>query len=214
MENIAKIYRVFGTNLTKESFSFHMRELNDRVIIDPEIMDGEPVIKNTRVPVKVILRTHAEGVGIDSLCTEFGLQEDQVLDAIKFAAELIEEENGPSQHQDPKFLLAEDLPNSAMKPFEENGFEAVHVRNERLEKALDREMYADKEDCILVTREKSSIEPEKGVIMLEIDSYAPKALKNRLNEFLKEIDLESIEGDKLIIEDESHYRSGEKVNQF
>ena len=35
--------------------------INDRIVVDPKIMLGKPVIKGTRIPVELILRKLGEG---------------------------------------------------------------------------------------------------------------------------------------------------------
>ena len=43
----------------------------DRIIIDPEIRHGKPVIKGTRVSVDVILGSLAGGISVEEVATEF-----------------------------------------------------------------------------------------------------------------------------------------------
>ncbi|OGA47760.1 MAG: antitoxin [Betaproteobacteria bacterium RIFCSPLOWO2_12_FULL_62_58] len=35
--------------------------INDRIVVDPRIMLGKPVIKGTRIPVELVLRKLGEG---------------------------------------------------------------------------------------------------------------------------------------------------------
>jgi len=35
--------------------------INDRIVVDPKIMLGKPVIKGTRIPVELVLRKLGEG---------------------------------------------------------------------------------------------------------------------------------------------------------
>ena len=35
--------------------------INDRIVVDPKIMQGKPVIKGARIPVELILRKLGEG---------------------------------------------------------------------------------------------------------------------------------------------------------
>ena len=70
-----------------------MPELDEDITADPDIMHGKPVIEGTRVPVEVVLNTLAEGVGIEKVCEEFGLEKKQVLAAVRYAAGRISEDN-------------------------------------------------------------------------------------------------------------------------
>ena len=44
-----------------------MKMFEDRIIIDPEIRHGKPVIKGTRVPIDIILGSLAGGMEIDEV---------------------------------------------------------------------------------------------------------------------------------------------------
>lgn len=54
-----------------------------------------------------------------------------------------------------KFLIDADLPNSAVKVFRDEGFEATHVRDVGLGTKPDSEVsdYANQKDFVLVTRD-------------------------------------------------------------
>ena len=58
--------------------------------IDPEICSGKPVIKGTRIPVKIILELLANGWNIEEIEEEYQLTEEQIKEAIKFASQLLE----------------------------------------------------------------------------------------------------------------------------
>ncbi|MGR3316882.1 MAG: DUF433 domain-containing protein [Candidatus Anammoxibacter sp.] len=66
--------------------------MNERIIIDPEIQHGKPVIKNTRVPVARIIGGLAGGMAIDEVINEYEISEEDIRAALKYACELIEEE--------------------------------------------------------------------------------------------------------------------------
>jgi uncharacterized protein (DUF433 family) len=50
----------------------------ERIIIDPEIRHGKPIIKGTRVPVEVILGSLAGGMEIQQIATEYGIKKEDV----------------------------------------------------------------------------------------------------------------------------------------
>ncbi len=64
----------------------------DRVIIDPEIAHGRPIIKGTRVPVEIILGSLAGGMEIKEVAEEYGLKREDVLAALGYAAKIIARE--------------------------------------------------------------------------------------------------------------------------
>jgi uncharacterized protein (DUF433 family) len=66
----------------------------DRFIIrDPQICGGEPVIAGTRVTIRTILASLAEGAGIGEILRDFpALTEEQVMAVIAFAAASAEED--------------------------------------------------------------------------------------------------------------------------
>ena len=65
----------------------------DRIVIDPRIMVGKPVIKGTRIPVKLILKRLAENLNPKRLFEEYPrLTEDDVKASLTYAEQLIENE--------------------------------------------------------------------------------------------------------------------------
>ena len=65
----------------------------DRITRDPLICGGEAVIKGTRITLRTVLASLAEGDRADDLLREFpALTEDDVLAVIAFAAASAEED--------------------------------------------------------------------------------------------------------------------------
>ena len=63
------------------------------IIRDPKICGGEPVIKGTRVTVRTVLASLAEGGTIDEIMGDFpSLNEKQIRAIIAFAAASAEED--------------------------------------------------------------------------------------------------------------------------
>ena len=58
----------------------------DRIVIDPEVRHGKPIIKDTRVPIGVILGSLAGGMDIDEITKEYDLEREDVLAALAYAA--------------------------------------------------------------------------------------------------------------------------------
>ena len=61
----------------------------DRIVIDPAVRHGKPIIKGTRVPLEIILGSLAGGMEIDEIVNEYILQREDVLAALAYAARLI-----------------------------------------------------------------------------------------------------------------------------
>lgn len=64
-----------------------------RIEIDPEIMGGKPVIKETRVPVEVIIGGLAGGMTVEEICREYRIKTEDVRAALAYAAETLSEEH-------------------------------------------------------------------------------------------------------------------------
>ncbi len=68
-------------------------KLLKRIIIDPEIMGGKPVIKGTRIPVDLILKLLAEGLKIEDILKDYPhLDEQDIKAALLYGAEIISNE--------------------------------------------------------------------------------------------------------------------------
>ena len=66
---------------------------HDYIIRDPQICGGHPVIKGTRVTLKTILASLAEGARTEEILQDFpSLTEDDVRAVIAFAATSAEED--------------------------------------------------------------------------------------------------------------------------
>ncbi|MBV9762639.1 MAG: DUF433 domain-containing protein [Acidobacteriaceae bacterium] len=64
-----------------------MLNYRERIVRDPRIAGGQPVFKGTRVPLRTVLASLAEGATITEILTDFpSLTEEDVRAAIAFAA--------------------------------------------------------------------------------------------------------------------------------
>ena len=66
--------------------------MNERIVIDPEIQHGKPIIRGTRVPVARIVGGLAGGMTREEIIREYEINEDDIRAALAYAAELIEAE--------------------------------------------------------------------------------------------------------------------------
>jgi uncharacterized protein (DUF433 family) len=65
----------------------------DRIVVDPEVMQGKPVIRGTRVPVELLLRKLGEGASEADLLDAYPhLTADDVRAALAYAADTIAHE--------------------------------------------------------------------------------------------------------------------------
>lgn len=70
-----------------------MEKLLDRIVVDPDILAGKPVIKGTRIPVYLIIELIATGMNIKDVLKEYPeLKEDDVKAALLYASKLLERE--------------------------------------------------------------------------------------------------------------------------
>ena len=66
--------------------------MHKRIIIDPEIQHGRPVIRGTRVPVTRILSGLAGKMTFDEICREYEVTVEDIQAAINYAEDLVEQE--------------------------------------------------------------------------------------------------------------------------
>ena len=64
----------------------------DRIVIDPAVRHGKPIIKGTRVPLEIIIGSLAGGMQIEEIVKEYDLQKEDVLAALAYAARIIASE--------------------------------------------------------------------------------------------------------------------------
>jgi uncharacterized protein (DUF433 family) len=63
-----------------------------RIVVDPKIMAGKPVIKGTRVPVYVVLGSLAAGMDYKEVMREYGIQFQDILACLNYATEVVTSE--------------------------------------------------------------------------------------------------------------------------
>jgi len=64
-----------------------------RIISDPKIMLGKPVIKGTRITVELILRKLSEGAKISDILIMYNhIKEEDVLAALTYASDVVSKE--------------------------------------------------------------------------------------------------------------------------
>jgi uncharacterized protein (DUF433 family) len=68
------------------------QNMNTRIVINPGVQHGKPVIRGTRVPVVRIIGGLAGGMTVEEITKEYGVTEEDVRAALAYAGELIEQE--------------------------------------------------------------------------------------------------------------------------
>ena len=66
---------------------------HERIVIDPAICHGKPVIQGTRMPVSLIVGSLAGGMSFEQVEHEYDLSTDDIRAALKFVGELAEQES-------------------------------------------------------------------------------------------------------------------------
>lgn len=65
-----------------------------RIVVDPEIHHGEPCIKGTRIPARMLVGSLADGLTIEQVVAEYPqLQPEDVFAALAYAAEVLHQES-------------------------------------------------------------------------------------------------------------------------
>jgi uncharacterized protein (DUF433 family) len=64
--------------------------MNDRIVIDPEIQHGKPVIRGTRVPVSRIVGGLAGGMTVEEIIRDYEISEQDVHAALSYSAKLMD----------------------------------------------------------------------------------------------------------------------------
>lgn len=63
--------------------------MHERIVIDPEIQHGKPVIRGTRLPITRIIGGLAGGMSVEEVCREYEISEADVRAALDYANEVI-----------------------------------------------------------------------------------------------------------------------------
>jgi uncharacterized protein (DUF433 family) len=64
-----------------------------RIILDPSVLTGKPVIRGTRISVDLVLELLASGWNESTILHEYpGLEREDILACIRYAQEIVREE--------------------------------------------------------------------------------------------------------------------------
>ncbi|MBI2142727.1 DUF433 domain-containing protein [Candidatus Woesearchaeota archaeon] len=65
-----------------------------RIVVDPKVMAGKPVVKGTRIPVDAILQRIADGMTIDEILQDYpNITRDDIKAALEYSANIVRGED-------------------------------------------------------------------------------------------------------------------------
>jgi uncharacterized protein (DUF433 family) len=67
--------------------------MEERILIDPKICHGRPVIRGTRTPVALVVGSLAGGMSFEEIQRDYDLTADDIRAALAYAAGLVEEQH-------------------------------------------------------------------------------------------------------------------------
>jgi len=69
-----------------------MTEIAPRIVVDPQIRFGKPVIRGTRVPVHTIIAKLAGGMAAEEVAREYEVTPEDIRAALAYAANVLEQQ--------------------------------------------------------------------------------------------------------------------------
>jgi uncharacterized protein (DUF433 family) len=66
--------------------------MEDRIVVDPNVCHGKPVIRGTRTPVAIVVGSLAGGMSFEEVQREYDLTVEDIRAALRFASELVDQE--------------------------------------------------------------------------------------------------------------------------
>ncbi|ADM27331.1 protein of unknown function DUF433 [Ignisphaera aggregans DSM 17230] len=66
-----------------------MEELLKRIVVDPKVMGGKPVIRGTRITVDLILELLASGMTPEEIAEDYKISVEDVRAALLYAAKIL-----------------------------------------------------------------------------------------------------------------------------
>jgi len=66
----------------------------ERIIIDPEIMAGKPVIRGTRIPVDLLIKLVAQGLSLEEIIKDYPhITKEDIQAALLYGSEVVANED-------------------------------------------------------------------------------------------------------------------------
>jgi len=63
-----------------------------RIVINPKVRHGKPVVRGTRVPVEVVVGSLAGGMSYEEICREYGITEADIRACLEYAVTVLMQE--------------------------------------------------------------------------------------------------------------------------
>ena len=63
-----------------------------RIVLDPRVQHGKPVVRGTRVPVDIVVGSLAGGMTFEDVEREYGITADDIRACLEYAARVLTEE--------------------------------------------------------------------------------------------------------------------------
>lgn len=68
--------------------------MKERIIVDPEVMVGKPVIRGTRIPVDLILKLIAQGMTVEEILEDYPhITREDIKAALEYGAKIVRGEH-------------------------------------------------------------------------------------------------------------------------
>ena len=65
-------------------------ELFERIVINPKVMVGKPIVKGTRIPVDMIVKLMAQGMTVKEILEDYpNLTKEDIKAALLYSAEVV-----------------------------------------------------------------------------------------------------------------------------
>lgn len=66
------------------------QDMLNRIVLDPQVMLGKPVIRGTRIPVELVVRMVGQGISIEEILSDYPrLKAEDVQAALLYAASVV-----------------------------------------------------------------------------------------------------------------------------
>ena len=70
------------------------KQLYNRIVVNPNVMVGKPIIRGTRIPVDMIVRLIAQGMTVEEILEDYpSLTKEDIRAALEYVANLVEGED-------------------------------------------------------------------------------------------------------------------------
>lgn len=66
--------------------------MTKRIIMDPKVRHGKPVVRGTRVPVEIVVGSLAGGMSYEEICREYEITEADIRACLEYAATVLTHE--------------------------------------------------------------------------------------------------------------------------